>query len=143
MAMNYDGMNGSDMDTSDSRKRPLDGDVDNGVTKRSNQGGVGLFFSLFYAFRKRFGTYGCLLSAKMAAQRAAGTSPLAVKKFLEFDTAHSESDTYVIYRRTGITTSRLCKLICFPERFSKAPLIQAIQEQGKEVGMADCRTSEH
>ncbi|XP_076442198.1 RNA-binding protein Nova-1-like isoform X3 [Babylonia areolata] len=38
MAMNYDGMNGSDMDTSDSRKRPLDGDTDNGVTKRSNQG---------------------------------------------------------------------------------------------------------
>ena len=38
MAMNYDGMNGSEMDTSDSRKRPLDGDTDNGVTKRSNQG---------------------------------------------------------------------------------------------------------
>ncbi|PVD25960.1 hypothetical protein C0Q70_13626 [Pomacea canaliculata] len=37
--MNYDGMNGSDMDTSDSRKRPLDGDENNGVTKRSNQGG--------------------------------------------------------------------------------------------------------
>ncbi|XP_050404467.1 RNA-binding protein Pasilla isoform X1 [Patella vulgata] len=37
--MNFDGMNGSDMDTSDSRKRPLDGETDNGVTKRSNQGG--------------------------------------------------------------------------------------------------------
>ncbi|XP_076463440.1 RNA-binding protein Pasilla-like isoform X2 [Babylonia areolata] len=35
---NYDGMNGSEMDTSDSRKRPLDGDTDNGVSKRSNQG---------------------------------------------------------------------------------------------------------
>lgn len=43
--MNYDGMNGSDMDTSDSRKRPLDGDVDNGVTKRSNQGAVAFFTS--------------------------------------------------------------------------------------------------
>ena len=40
MAMNYDGMNGSEMDTSDSRRRPLDGDTDNGVTKRSNQGAV-------------------------------------------------------------------------------------------------------
>ncbi|ESO90069.1 hypothetical protein LOTGIDRAFT_123770 [Lottia gigantea] len=28
------------MDTSDSRKRPLDGETDNGVTKRSNQGGA-------------------------------------------------------------------------------------------------------
>lgn len=39
MAMNYDGMNGNDMDTSDSRKRPLDTEVENGVPKRSNQGG--------------------------------------------------------------------------------------------------------
>ncbi|XP_041352923.1 RNA-binding protein Nova-1-like isoform X2 [Gigantopelta aegis] len=39
MAVNYDGMNGSEMDTLDSRKRPLDGETDNGVTKRSNQGG--------------------------------------------------------------------------------------------------------
>ncbi|XP_005106817.1 RNA-binding protein Nova-1 isoform X3 [Aplysia californica] len=38
--MNYDGTNGTEMDTSDSRKRPLDGETDNGVTKRSNQGGV-------------------------------------------------------------------------------------------------------
>lgn len=38
MAMNYDGMNGTDMDTSDSRKRPLDTELDNGVPKRSNQG---------------------------------------------------------------------------------------------------------
>lgn len=38
MAMNYDGMNGSEMDTSDSRKRPLDTEIDNGVPKRSNQG---------------------------------------------------------------------------------------------------------
>ncbi|GFN94504.1 RNA-binding protein nova-1 [Plakobranchus ocellatus] len=37
--MNYDGTNGTEMDTSDSRKRPLDGETDNGVTKRSNQGG--------------------------------------------------------------------------------------------------------
>lgn len=36
--MNYDGMNGSEMDTSDSRKRPLDTEIDNGVPKRSNQG---------------------------------------------------------------------------------------------------------
>ncbi|XP_064600152.1 RNA-binding protein Nova-1-like isoform X2 [Liolophura sinensis] len=40
MAMSYDGMNGSDMDTSDSRKRPLDVESESGVTKRSNQGGV-------------------------------------------------------------------------------------------------------
>jgi len=39
MAMNYDGMNGGEMDTSDSRKRPLDTEVENGVPKRSNQGG--------------------------------------------------------------------------------------------------------
>lgn len=39
MAMNYDGMNGNEMDTSDSRKRPLETEVDNGVPKRSNQGG--------------------------------------------------------------------------------------------------------
>ncbi|KAL3874716.1 hypothetical protein ACJMK2_037691 [Sinanodonta woodiana] len=38
MAMNYDGMNGTDMDTSDSRKRPLDTECENGVSKRSNQG---------------------------------------------------------------------------------------------------------
>ncbi|KAK6997712.1 RNA-binding protein Nova-2-like isoform X2 [Biomphalaria glabrata] len=38
--MSYDGTNGTEMDTSDSRKRPLDGETDNGVTKRSNQGGV-------------------------------------------------------------------------------------------------------
>jgi len=38
MAMNYDGMNGTDMDTSESRKRPLDTETENGVTKRSNQG---------------------------------------------------------------------------------------------------------
>ncbi|KAK3093688.1 hypothetical protein FSP39_018925 [Pinctada imbricata] len=37
--MNYDGMNGTEMDTSDSRKRPLDTEVENGVPKRSNQGG--------------------------------------------------------------------------------------------------------
>lgn len=37
--MNYDGMNGNEMDTSDSRKRPLETEVDNGVPKRSNQGG--------------------------------------------------------------------------------------------------------
>ncbi|XP_029648571.1 RNA-binding protein Nova-1 isoform X4 [Octopus sinensis] len=39
MAMSFDGMNGSDMDTSDSRKRPSDAESDSGVTKRSNQGG--------------------------------------------------------------------------------------------------------
>ncbi|XP_048738177.1 RNA-binding protein Pasilla-like isoform X9 [Ostrea edulis] len=39
MAMNYDGMNGNEMDTTDSRKRPLETEVDNGVPKRSNQGG--------------------------------------------------------------------------------------------------------
>ncbi|XP_060074662.1 RNA-binding protein Pasilla-like isoform X1 [Ylistrum balloti] len=39
MAMNYDNLNGGDMDTSDSRKRPLDTEVENGVPKRSNQGG--------------------------------------------------------------------------------------------------------
>lgn len=39
MAMNYDNLNGGEMDTSDSRKRPLDTEVDNGVPKRSNQGG--------------------------------------------------------------------------------------------------------
>ena len=39
MAMNYDGMNGTDnMDSSESRKRPLDTESENGVTKRSNQG---------------------------------------------------------------------------------------------------------
>ncbi|XP_052766154.1 RNA-binding protein Nova-1-like isoform X3 [Mya arenaria] len=38
MAMSYDGMNGTDMDTSESRKRPLDTESENGVTKRSNQG---------------------------------------------------------------------------------------------------------
>ncbi|XP_033733910.1 RNA-binding protein Nova-1-like isoform X4 [Pecten maximus] len=39
MAMNYDNLNGGEMDTSDSRKRPLDTEVENGVPKRSNQGG--------------------------------------------------------------------------------------------------------
>jgi hypothetical protein len=37
--MSYDATNGTEMDTSDSRKRPLDGETDNGVSKRSNQGG--------------------------------------------------------------------------------------------------------
>ena len=37
--MNSNATNGTEMDTSDSRKRPLDGETDNGVSKRSNQGG--------------------------------------------------------------------------------------------------------
>ncbi|BFZ11626.1 hypothetical protein BsWGS_14667 [Bradybaena similaris] len=38
--MNFDSSNGTKMDTSDSRKRPLDGETDNGASKRSNQGGA-------------------------------------------------------------------------------------------------------
>lgn len=38
-AMSYSGANASVMDISDSRKRPLHGEAENGVVKRSNQGG--------------------------------------------------------------------------------------------------------
>ncbi|BFZ06988.1 hypothetical protein BsWGS_10027 [Bradybaena similaris] len=38
--MSYNGANASVMDISDSRKRPLHGEAENGVVKRSNQGGV-------------------------------------------------------------------------------------------------------
>ena len=36
--MMFDNMSGAEMDISDSRKRPLDGDTENGLSKRSNQG---------------------------------------------------------------------------------------------------------
>lgn len=45
-----------------------------------------IYWHIFYKM-KELELYRCLPSANMAAQRAAGTSPLATKKFLEFDTS--------------------------------------------------------